>query len=67
MTAGTLMLSVIFGSIGTGMFVFGKRQESIAHIAAGIALIAFPYLITNWLIMCLVGTALTVAPFLMAA
>lgn len=67
MTAATLFMSVIFGAIGSGMFMFGKRRESIPHIAAGIALIAFPYIITNWIVMGLVGIALTVAPFLLAA
>jgi len=67
MTATTLMLSVIFGSIGTGLFMFGRRQDSIPHIAAGIALIACPYMVTNWLVMTLLGVVLTVAPFFMAA
>ena len=61
--ATTLMLSVLFGAIGTGLFMFGKRQERIVHVAAGLALMIVPYFLPGPISLTLVCGAITGLPF----
>jgi len=62
-SASTLMWGVIFGSIGLGFFVYGKKQKAIIPFFSGIALIAFPYFISNVYILVLSGIILILLPF----
>lgn len=60
----TLIFSTIFGSIGVGYFIYGKKQEKMIPLFAGIGLCAFPYFVSNVFLMVLVGIILTVVPWL---
>lgn len=64
MNATSLFSGVIFGSIGMGYFIYGKKQQSFASILCGLGLMVFPYVITDTFNMLLVGTGLIIAPFL---
>ena len=59
----TLMWGIIFGSIGLGFFVYGKKQKAIIPILSGIGLMAFPYFISNIYILILSGLALIALPY----
>jgi len=59
----TLIFSILFGSIGMGYFVYGKKQQAAIPLLAGIVLCIFPYFVSNVYIMLLVGIALTVLPW----
>ncbi len=65
MDTNVLMMSLLFGSIGMGLFMYGKKDMRIAYLAAGVALMVFPYFITNMMAMTVVGVLLTAAPFLL--
>lgn len=54
----TLLWGVIFGSIGLGLFVYGKRQKAIIPLLCGIGLIVSPYFISNAYILILSGVIL---------
>ena len=43
----TLMLNVLFGSIGVGYFVYGKKQGRLAALGAGVLLMVVPYFFSN--------------------
>jgi len=60
-----LMLSLLFGAVGTGLFMFGKKAQKMPHLIAGVALMTCPYFITNLIAMSVVCVALMVAPFVM--
>lgn len=61
--ASHLMLGLLFGTIGMGMFIFGKRTQHLSALGAGLGLMVFPYFVSNiWAILA-VGTALTATPF----
>jgi hypothetical protein len=60
-----LMLSLLFGAAGTGLFMFGKKAGKIPHLVAGLALMTCPYFITNVIAMTSVCVILAVAPFVM--
>lgn len=55
---------ILFGAIGTAAFVHGKRQGLWIPMVLGIALMGFPYVVTETLPVFLVGTGLTVAAYM---
>ena len=54
-TASFLFASLVWGSIGVGYFIYGKRQQSISAMAGGILMIVASYFIGSALAMSLVG------------
>ncbi|TAJ81305.1 hypothetical protein EPO44_17920 [bacterium] len=58
------MFSTLFGSIGLGYFIYGKKQQKMVPLIAGIALCAYPYFISNVYAMVVVGIILTAVPWL---
>jgi uncharacterized protein (DUF983 family) len=54
----SLLASVLVGSIGMGLFVYGKRQRRAPHLAIGIVLMVFPYLISSVALMFAIAAAL---------
>jgi len=62
LNASTLWWGLLFGSIGLGFFVYGRKQRAIVPLLCGIALMVFPYLVsgTAWLIV--VGVVLIAIP-----
>jgi hypothetical protein len=59
----TLIWGIIFGSIGLGFFVYGKKQKAIVPLLSGIGLMVFPYFISNIYIMILSGIVLMALPY----
>ena len=57
------MFSTLFGSIGLGYFIYGKKQQKMVPLIAGIALCAYPYFISNVYAMVVVGIILTAVPW----
>jgi hypothetical protein len=58
-----LLLSLLFGAVGMGLFMYGKNTGKIPHLAAGLALMTCPYFIPNLLVMSAVCIVLTLLPF----
>jgi hypothetical protein len=58
-----LLASLLFGSIGCGAFVYGKRQTSAVHMILGALLIGYPYDVSNTFALYGIGIALTLALF----
>jgi len=48
-----LFAALIWGSIGVGYFIYGKKQQSIGAMAGGIVMIAVSYFISSALVMSL--------------
>ena len=63
MNVSILMLGILFGSIGLGFFVYGKKQKVIVPALSGIALMAIPYFISNLYVMVVTGIILVLLPF----
>ena len=60
-----LVWGMVFGSIGLGFFIYGKKQKAIVPFVTGIALFIFPYFIADVYILVLTGTALVALPYFM--
>jgi len=64
MNTSTLIWGVLFGSIGLGFFVYGKKQKAIIPLLSGIGLVVFPYFTSNLYILIFSGIILVALPFL---
>ncbi len=63
-SAASLIWGVLFGAIGLGFLVYGKRRKSLVPFCAGAALCVVPYFIPSVLALVVVGVILIAAPFL---
>lgn len=61
----TLISSFFFGSIGVGYFIYGKKQNRLIPLIAGVGLCAFPYFLSHAYAMVAVGMVLMAAPLLL--
>ena len=62
----SLVLGLVFGSIGLGYFIYGKRQKEALVRYTGIGLMVFPYFVdSHWGTFAL-GCLLMLAPKLLA-
>jgi hypothetical protein len=60
-----LFASLLWGSIGVGYWIYGKKQREMMPMIGGAAMIAISYLVSSWLLMSLLGLALMVAVYLL--
>jgi len=54
---------MLFGAIGLGFFVYGKRQKAIVPLLVGIELFIVPYFISNAYVLVIVGALLVALPY----
>jgi hypothetical protein len=59
----SLILSLIFGSIGLGFFIYGKKGKKTVPLVCGIALMVYPYFVENIYLSLLTGVTLCLLPF----
>ncbi|MEO5957173.1 MAG: hypothetical protein ABIR36_15995 [Nitrospiraceae bacterium] len=57
-STAVLMWGMLFGAIGFGFFLYGKKQRAVVPLITGIVLCVFPYFIEN--VYALVGVGLLV-------
>ncbi len=62
-SASTLFVGILAGVLGLSYFIYGKRQERIGFLAAGVGLCVYPYLIDGLALQILIGLGLAAAPF----
>ena len=56
-----LFAGLIFGSIGLGAFIYGKKNAFWRPMVIGIILMAYPYFLSGTLLIYLIGIVLTAA------
>ena len=59
-----LYVQFLFGLVGAGYFMYGKKSGNMFALCCGLALGVFPYFVDTFWIQCLLGLALAAAPFL---
>lgn len=62
-SSATIIWAMLFGAIGLGFFVYGKKQKRVAPLMAGIALLVFPYFISNVYLVVIIGVLLIALPY----
>ncbi|NJN51562.1 MAG: hypothetical protein HC809_07070 [Gammaproteobacteria bacterium] len=60
----TLIWGVLFGSIGLGYAMYGRRQKRVVPFVAGLGLIGYTYFVDSTAAIVLIGLALLAAPFI---
>jgi hypothetical protein len=62
-SVASLLWGLLFGSIGFGFFLYGKKQRAVVPLVCGLALMVFPYFITNVTLLVLIGALLMAIPY----
>jgi hypothetical protein len=63
MNTATLLWGLVFGSIGLGYFMYGKRRSNFIVRCTGIGLMIFPYFVSNTLALVAIGGLLMFVPY----
>ena len=63
MNTSWLLWGLIFGSVGFGFFIYGKRQKAIVPMVCGIILMIYPYFISSTGLLVSIGAALIAIPY----
>lgn len=59
----SLLWGLLFGSIGIGFFMYGKKQRAVVPLSCGVALMVFPYFVANPILLVAIGAALVAVPY----
>jgi predicted membrane protein len=63
MSTSLIVFGLIFGSIGFGFFLYGRKQQAPVPLVCGVLLMFFPYFITNTVVLVIVGVVLMAVPY----
>ena len=63
MSESWLLWGLLFGSIGLGFFLYGKKQKAVVPLVCGLTLMIFPYFISNTILLVAIGVMLIVVPY----
>lgn len=61
---GTIFVMLIFGSIGMGYFIYGKKQQKYVPLTIGIALMVYSYFVSSITWNVIIGIVLSIIPML---
>ncbi len=65
MDTNWLLLSMVYSTVGLGMFMYGKKAVRFVPLLAGVALMIVPFFMSSLLWMSIVCVALMGSPFLL--
>jgi hypothetical protein len=54
----SLLASLMIGLVGTGLFMYGKKQGRFPHMLVGAALVVYPYFVSNVALMAGIGVGI---------
>jgi hypothetical protein len=54
---------LFFGSIGLGFFIYGRKQRAVVPLLCGLALMVFPYFVSNVMLLVGIGVVLVAIPY----
>jgi hypothetical protein len=63
LTTSSLLWGVLFGSIGLGFLIYGRKQRAVVPLICGLALMIFPYFVSNSILIVAIGVALIAIPY----
>ncbi len=63
-SAASLIWGMIFGTIGSAFFIYGKKRSALIPLLSGAILFFIPYFISNIVMLIIVGIIFLVLPFL---
>lgn len=63
MSESVILWGMLFGAFGFAFFVYGKKQRSVVPLMSGLALMVYPYFITNTVLLVVIGVVLIAVPY----
>ena len=63
MSTATLFAGLLFGAVGIGVFVYGRKQRRVVPFFVGAALMVYPYFFDDPWLLYGIGVALIAALF----
>ena len=54
---------ILFGAVGMGYWVYGKKQQRLMPMVSGVGLFILPYVVSSLLPTVTLGLALVILPF----
>jgi len=58
-----LVWGMLFGAIGVGFMLYGRKQRAIVPLVCGLALVVFPYFVASTWALVLIGAVLVAIPW----
>ena len=59
----SFVVYVLYGAVGLGYFVYGKRQKMLVPLFCGLGLMGFPYFVSDATMLVVIGCVLLGLPF----
>jgi len=59
----SLLWGLLFGSIGLGFLIYGRKQKAVVPLVCGLALMIFPYFVSNPILLIAIGIVLITIPY----
>ncbi|HOC11053.1 MULTISPECIES: hypothetical protein [Thermomonas] len=63
MSTSILLAGVLFGAVGVGYVLYGRKQRAPLPLVSGVALMVIPYFLSNAVLLFVLGIALAVLPW----
>jgi predicted membrane protein len=63
MNTPLLLWSLLFSSVGLGFFLYGKKQQALVPLFSGLALMIYPYFVSNSILLVAIGVVLVAVPY----
>jgi hypothetical protein len=59
----SLLWGLVFGSIGFGFLLYGRKQRAVVPLICGLGLMVFPYFVSNTILLITIGIVLIAIPY----
>ena len=59
----SFIVYVLFGAVGLGYFVYGRRQKMFVPLLCGLGLMGYPYFVNNAALLVVIGCILLGIPY----
>jgi len=56
-------VGLLFGSIGIGFLIYGRKQGAVVPLVCGLALMIVPYFVSDTILLITVGIMLIAIPY----
>lgn len=63
MNTSSLLWGLLFGSIGLGFLIYGRKQRAVVPLICGLTLMVFPYFVSNTILLVVIGVVLIAIPY----
>lgn len=63
LNTSTLLLGLVFSSVGLAFFIYGRKQKVAMPLICGIALMIYPYFVSSNALLIAIGAVLIAIPY----